>query len=61
MGITTVTITELYRHPGRVKKAAKQGPIFITRYGRVAYVLMTFDEYTKLTGVAEKAGKQTEE
>jgi PHD/YefM family antitoxin component YafN of YafNO toxin-antitoxin module len=42
----------------RVKKAAERGPVFITRYGRVAYVLMTFEEYTKLAGAAEKAEKQ---
>lgn len=50
MGITTVTSREFDRHIGRVRKAAEQGPVFITRYGRVAYVLMTFEDYRKMPG-----------
>jgi hypothetical protein len=58
MRMTTFTSREFDRHIGRVKRAVKLGPVFITRYGRIAYVLMTFEEYTKLTGAAGMATKQ---
>jgi PHD/YefM family antitoxin component YafN of YafNO toxin-antitoxin module len=60
MGLTTVAISEFHRHPEQVKKAAEQVPVFITRYGRIEYVLLTFEDYTKLTG-AKTAEKQTNE
>jgi PHD/YefM family antitoxin component YafN of YafNO toxin-antitoxin module len=36
---------------GRAKKAAKQGPVFITDRGRPAHVLLTFEAYERLLGV----------
>jgi hypothetical protein len=60
MGKSMVSSSELYRHLARVKKAAEQGPVFVTRYGRVEYVLMTFEAYTKLIGATEQADVQTE-
>jgi hypothetical protein len=50
MGITTVTSREFDRHTRRVFEAVKLGPVFITRYGRLAYVLITFEEYRKIPG-----------
>lgn len=35
---------------GAAKRAAKDGPVFITDRGRPAHVLMTIEEYRKLTG-----------
>ena len=34
------------------KKLARQGPVVITDRGNPAHVLMTYDEYQKLTGAA---------
>ena len=33
------------------KKAAQAGPVFITDRGRPAYVLMTIEDYHRLSGV----------
>ena len=45
------------------KKAAKNGPVYITDRGRPAHVLLTFDDYEELVGqhraldlLAEPAG-----
>ncbi|MCD7099144.1 type II toxin-antitoxin system Phd/YefM family antitoxin [Stenotrophomonas sp. MMGLT7] len=35
---------------GRAKKAAKLGPVFITDRGRPAHVLLSIEEYQRLTG-----------
>ena len=32
------------------KRAAKEGPVFITDRGRAAYVLMTVEDYQRLSG-----------
>ena len=32
------------------KRAAKDGPVFITDRGQPAYVLMTFEAYSRLAG-----------
>jgi prevent-host-death family protein len=32
------------------KRAAKEGPVFITDRGRPAYVLMTMEDYRRLSG-----------
>jgi len=50
----TVTITMLSsrtfnQDTSGAKKAANRGPVFITDRGRPTYVLMTFDDYKKLT------------
>ncbi|MBM3555959.1 MAG: type II toxin-antitoxin system Phd/YefM family antitoxin, partial [Alphaproteobacteria bacterium] len=36
----------------RAKKAAKNGPVFITDRGRLAHVLLTFEHYQRLTGAS---------
>ena len=53
MGITKFTSREFDRHIGRVKKAAVNGPVFITKRGRNSYVLMTFEEYIRIGGRVE--------
>ena len=36
---------------GRIgKRAAEQGPVYVTDRGRPAHVLLTFDEYERLLG-----------
>lgn len=50
MPITTLTSRELNQDVGRAKKAAAAGPVFITDRGRPAHVLMTIEEYRRLTG-----------
>lgn len=50
MTITTLSSREFNHDASKAKKAAKAGPVFITDRGRPAHVLLTFDEYKKLTG-----------
>ncbi len=50
MTITTVTSRELNQDVGRAKKAAKSGPVFITDRGKPAHVLLTMEDYLRLTG-----------
>lgn len=49
MTITTLSSRELNQDIGWAKRAALQGPVFITDRGRPAHVLLSFDEYRKLT------------
>ena len=37
-------------HISGAKKAAQQGPVFITDRGRPAHVLLTIEDYRRLTG-----------
>ncbi|QFY41340.1 type II toxin-antitoxin system Phd/YefM family antitoxin [Candidatus Methylospira mobilis] len=50
MTITTLSSREFNQDTGRAKKAALVGPVFITDRGQPAHVLLTFDEYRKITG-----------
>lgn len=50
MAITTVTSRELNQDIGRAKKAAKSGPVLITDRGKPAHVLLSIEEYRRLTG-----------
>ena len=50
MIITTVTSRELNQDIGRAKKAAKSGPVFITDRGTPAHVLLSIEDYRRLTG-----------
>ena len=49
MAITTLTSREFNQDTGRAKKAAAKGPVFITDRGRPAHVLLSIEEYQKLT------------
>lgn len=44
----TMTSREFNQDTGGAKKAAKDGPVYITDRGKPAHVLMTFDDYSKL-------------
>jgi len=49
MAITTFSSREFNQDSSGAKKAAKNGPVFITDRGRPAHVLLTIEEYHKLT------------
>jgi prevent-host-death family protein len=50
MTITTLSSREFNQDTGRAKKAALRGPVFITDRGKPSYVLMTVEEYGKISG-----------
>jgi len=55
MGATDVTITKLSsrefnQDTSRAKRAAKRGPVFITDRGRPSHVLLTVEDYRRITG-----------
>ncbi|MCD9026694.1 type II toxin-antitoxin system Phd/YefM family antitoxin [Luteimonas sp. BDR2-5] len=50
MGVTTLSSRELNQDVGRAKKAAKHGPVFITDRGKPAHVLLSIEDYQRLTG-----------
>ncbi len=54
MTITTLTSREFNQHASDAKKATKKGPVFITDRGRPAHVLLSIEDYRKLTGGDEK-------
>ncbi|TPW16888.1 MAG: prevent-host-death protein [Halothiobacillaceae bacterium] len=49
MTITTISSRQFNQDASGAKKAAKDGPVFITDRGRPAHVLLTIEEYQKLT------------
>lgn len=50
MAITTFSSRQFNQDASKAKKAAKAGPVFITDRGRPAHVLLTFEDYKKITG-----------
>ena len=50
MKITTLSSREFNQDTSRAKKAANKGPVFITDRGRTAHVLLTIEDYQRLTG-----------
>jgi hypothetical protein len=50
MPITTLSSREFNQDASRAKKAALEGPVFITDRGRPAHVLLSIAEYQRLTG-----------
>lgn len=56
MTVTTLSGRELNHDLGRAKRAAKDGPVIITDRGRPAHVLLSFDEYKRLTGKIRTLG-----
>jgi len=49
VAITTLSSREFNRDTSRAKKAARKGPVFITNRGRPAHVLLSIEEYQKIT------------
>lgn len=50
MTITTLSCCQFNQDASKARKAAAAGPVFITDRGRPTHVLLTFDEYIKITG-----------
>ncbi|MFG6206610.1 type II toxin-antitoxin system Phd/YefM family antitoxin [Pseudomonas retamae] len=50
MAITIISNGEFNRDTCAAKKAAHQGPVIITDRGKPAHVLLSIEEYHKLTG-----------
>ena len=49
MATTTLSSREFNQDTGRAKKATQTGPVIITNRGRPAHVLMSIEEYRRLT------------
>jgi len=49
MIINTISGRELNQDMARAKKATKSGPVFITDRGKPEYVLLSFEDYQRLT------------
>jgi prevent-host-death family protein len=56
MPITTLTSREFNQDSGKAKKAAKNGPVFITERGEPAYVIMTAEDYWRMNGPGIRLG-----
>ncbi|MEO0458203.1 MAG: type II toxin-antitoxin system Phd/YefM family antitoxin [Cyanobacteria bacterium P01_A01_bin.114] len=49
----SISSREFNQDVGKAKRAAEQGPVFITDRGTPAHVLLTIHDYYKLTGTGE--------
>ncbi len=49
MIITTLSSREFNQDTGRAKKAAIEGPVFITDRGKPAHVLLSIEAYQRIT------------
>ena len=52
--ITTLSSRQFNQDASKAKKAAQAGPVIITDRGKPAHVLLTFEEYKKITGARTK-------
>jgi hypothetical protein len=50
VAITTISSREFNQDTSGAKHAATKGPVFITDRGRAAHVLLTIEDYQRLTG-----------
>lgn len=53
MSIHTMTSREFNQDASGAKKAANDGPVFITDRGRPAHVLLSIEEYQRLAGLGQ--------
>lgn len=53
MNITTISSREFNQDVSGAKRAALNGPVFITDRGHPAHVLLTIEEYQKVTDRGE--------
>jgi prevent-host-death family protein len=51
MAITTISSREFNQDTSSAKKATRHGPVIITDRGKPAHVLLSIEEYQKLTGI----------
>lgn len=52
----TITSREFNRDVSAAKRAAEQGPVTITDHGRPSHVLLTAEEFDRLSGRLEPMG-----
>ena len=50
MSTTKMSSRDFNQDTSRAKRAAKRGPVFITDRGRPSHVLLTVEEYQRITG-----------
>lgn len=50
MGITTLSSRQFSQNLDKAKKAAAAGPVFIIDRGQPTHVLLTIDEYKRISG-----------
>ncbi|WP_077966976.1 type II toxin-antitoxin system Phd/YefM family antitoxin [Ensifer adhaerens] len=50
MGVTTLSSREFNRDVRSAKKAANNGPVIITNRGKPSHVLISYDEFERLSG-----------
>ena len=50
MPITKLSSREFNQGTSKAKSAARRGPVFITDRGRLSHVLLTAEEYQRITG-----------
>ncbi|MGW4842174.1 type II toxin-antitoxin system Phd/YefM family antitoxin [Nocardia brasiliensis] len=50
MAATTMTSREFNQDTGRAKRATSSGPVIITDRGRPVHVLLSYEDYQRLTG-----------
>lgn len=50
MPVTTLSSRDLNQDIGRAKRAAKNGPVIITDHGKPAHVLLSYEQYQRITG-----------
>jgi len=53
MPVFTLSSRDFTRDVSRAKRAAANGPVFITDRGRPAYALLQIDDYYRMAGQAE--------
>jgi PHD/YefM family antitoxin component YafN of YafNO toxin-antitoxin module len=53
MSITTISSREFNHDVSKAKRAALSGPVFITDRGRAAHVLLSVEQYQKITDKKE--------
>lgn len=56
--MTTITSRDLNRDVAAAKRAAGDGPVTITDHGRATHVLMTAEDFAKITGNGETFGRR---
>lgn len=49
MPISTFTSRQFSQDAGAAKRAAEDGPVYITDRGKLSHVLLTYDDYHKLS------------
>jgi hypothetical protein len=55
MPVTTLTSMEFRRSAQRATKAAGEGPVIITSYGKPTHALLTIEEYKNLTASGDRS------